>query len=122
MKKFLILALMLLVGISLLTPAFADEARYISKKSKAITASEVTSTAGVVLFKVTGYAGSANSVYGLYNCSTLLSVAAATCKIEGGEASQYDSIPTLDFGEEGIHFDNGLCTVVSGAYLTIEYI
>ncbi|KKL14167.1 hypothetical protein LCGC14_2518450, partial [marine sediment metagenome] len=36
---------------------------------------------------------------------------------EGGEATQYDSFPTIDFGDEGIAFNDGLiimttlCTV-----------
>ena len=124
MKKIFIFVLLVLVGISMLNlPANlkADEARTIAKKSKAIIANEVTSTQGITLYKVTGYANAANSVFGLYNASTLGTATAAVCKVEGGEATQYDSLLTLDFCDEGIEFPDGLTTVVNGAYVTIVY-
>jgi len=121
MKKTFILILAMLMGFGLFSFSQADEARTIARKSKVITANEVTSTQGVTLYKVTGYANAASAVYGLYNTSTLGDATASTCKIEGGEATQYDSIPTLDFGDEGVAFSAGLTVVTSGAYVTIEY-
>ena len=122
MKKTFILILVMLMGFGLFSFSQADEARTIARKSKVITANEVTSTQGVTLYKVTGYANAASAVYGLYNASTLGTATASTCKVEGGEATQYDSIPTLDFGDEGITFSSGLVVVTDGAYVTIEYI
>ena len=122
MKKTFILILVMLMGFGLFSFSQADETRTIARKSKVITANEVTSTQGVTLYKVTGYANAANAVYGLYNTSTLGAATASTCKVEGGEATQYDSLPILDFGDEGITFSSGLVVVTNGAYVTIEYI
>lgn len=123
MKKLFILCLLALVGISMVLPQLrADEARTIARKSKVITGNEVTSTQGIVLYKVTGYANTASAVYGLYNASSLAATTVLSCKVEGGEATQYDSLPTLDFGSEGLNFDSGLTVVTSGAYVVIEYL
>src|SRR3990167_9297348 len=119
MKKTFILILVMLMGFGLFSFSQADETRTIARKSKVIIANEVTSTQGITLYKVTGYANAANSVFGLYNASTLGTATAAVCKVEGGEATQYDSLLTLDFGDEGIEFPDGLTTVVNGAYVTI---
>ena len=119
MKK-LIIALILL-GFCVANVSFADSSRTIQRKSKVIIASEVTSTQGVVIYKVTGYANAANAIFGLYNTTTLGAAAASNCKVEGGEATQYDSLSTLDFGDEGLVFDTGLVAVISGAYVVIEY-
>ena len=49
MKKTLILILAMLMGFGLFSFSQADEARTIARKSKVITANEVTSTQGVTL-------------------------------------------------------------------------
>lgn len=121
MKKLFILALMVMVGFSFVLNVQADSNRTISHKTKVITASEVTSTQGITLYKVTGYANAASAVYGLYNASSLGTTTTATCKVEGAEATQYDGLPYLDFGKDGISFENGLTVVTNGAYVTIEY-
>ena len=122
MKKILLFVLMVLVGISFVTASFADEARTITKKSKGVTATGSISAQGAVLYKVTGYASANSAVYGLYNATTYAASTSTAVKVEGGEATQYDSLPTLDFGDEGLVFDTGIYAVISNAYVIVEYI
>ncbi len=120
MKKFVLGVLVILLFSAGLS--WADSTRTIARKSKVVVASEVTSAQGVVVYKVTGYANAASAVYGLYNTSSLGTASEAKCKVEGGEATQYDQLPTLDFGKDGITFDSGLTVVTNGAYVAIEYL
>lgn len=122
MKKIFVLSLMVLVGISFLFNAFADEARTITRKSVVVTANTVVSAQGCTVFKVTGYANAASALYSLVNRTVLTGTAAASdYKVEGGEATQYDSLTTLDFGDEGLVFNSGLVVFTTGAYVVIEY-
>lgn len=121
MKKSLRIFLMVLVGISFLTASFADEARTITQKTTVVTSNSVVSASGVTVYKVTGYANAANALYALVDARTLGAASASAYKVEGGEASQYDSLPTLDFGDEGIRFNTGLTVFTVGAYVNIEY-
>ena len=123
MKKILIFALMVLVGISLISLGFAEEARTITHKTKVCIVNTLVAAHGVTVYSVNGYAGGGNNaVYALVNQATLTATPASSAyKVEGGEATQYDSIPTVDFGDDGIRFDTGLAVFTSNAYLVIEY-
>ena len=122
MKKIFIFALMVLVGISLCSLSFADEARTTPMKSGcAKGANTVIVTHNGTLYKVTGYASSANAVYAVYNYNALSGASSTNVLCEGGEASQYDSFDTIDFGEEGLDFDTGLTILTTTAYVVVLY-
>lgn len=122
MKKFIILALMVLVGISLLSLSFADEARTIPMKfGCAKGANTIIVAHGGTLYKVTGFASSANATYGLFNTATINGAESTNVVAEGGEATQYDSIPTIDFGDEGIEFNTGLTAITTTTYVAVMY-
>ncbi len=124
MKKIFILVLMVLVGISLIfVNVKADEARTIPYKSVTVAAAHtVVFTHGVVVYKITGYASSGNATFGLYNTTTTAGAVSATCMVEGGQATQYNSLnPMIDFGEEGLNFDTGLVAITTTMNLAIVY-
>ena len=121
MKRLVILLMVLGLVLAGILNSQADTTRTIALKAKVVTSDEVTASYGVVVYRVTGYANAANAIYGLYDTNALGSASTTTVRIEGGEATQYDALPTLDFGDEGLPFDTGLTTVVSGAYVTIVY-
>jgi len=123
MKKFII-ALMVLgficrIGFGI---SQAESTRTIAKKGKAISSSEQTAAHGITLYKVTGYATTDAAKYTLYDASTYSLVADSTAKLAGGEASAYDSLPTIDFGEEGMRFNSGLYSSISNCTIAIEYL
>jgi len=122
MKKIFILALMVLVGISLLFSNLrADEARTITHKFKTFT----TNTDGgqsATIFRITGVTTAANGVFGIYNVTTAAAATVTTCAIEGGEGTAGDALPHYDFGSEGLSLDTGMSVVVSNCYVTVEYI
>jgi hypothetical protein len=120
MKKLLI-ALMVLALMAGFVYAEAD--RTITHKMKVVAAANtVVSAQGTVLYRVTGYASSSNAVYGIYDAATLGTCTATTVKVEGGEATQYDSLTTIDFGKEGIPLDTGLSIVTTTATVVVEYL
>ena len=122
MKKIFSVFLMVLVALSLgLSNLKADETRTINHVTKVVTSNTVVETHGVTVYKVSGYANAANAIYALCNQASLATPDSTAYKVEGGEASQYDSIPTLDFGDEGIRFSTGLTVFTVGSYLVIEY-
>lgn len=112
---------MILVGVGLCSTCFADEARTINHKTIVVTANTVVSAHGVTVYKVSGYANAANALYSLCDQATLATPASTAYKCEGGEATQYDSIPTLDFGSDGVRFSTGLTVFTVGSYVVIEY-
>ncbi len=124
MKK-LILAVMVLGLLALAispAPAGADSTRTIAHKFKAITANEVVSAQGAVLFKISGVATGSPGVYGIYNSSTLGGTTEAVCAVEGGEATSGDPVPNVDFGPEGLVLNAGLTVVVSNCTVVIEWL
>ena len=122
-KKIFILVLMVLVGISLIFVNLrAEEARTIPYKTGvAKGARTVIVTHGGTLYRVTGYASSANAIYGIYDASAITSCGTIDPLVEGGEATQYDSLATLDFGSEGIPFNTGLTIMTTTAYVNVIY-
>lgn len=123
MKKIFILVLMVLVGISLFSFNLrADEARTIAKKSAyANAANTVVVAHGGTLYLITGFAGSASSNYSIHDSATVVAASDTNVLCEGGEATQYDSLTTIDFGEEGIPFANGLVVITSTAKVAVLY-
>ncbi len=136
MKKLLVLFLVVLFGVSMIPfNATADNRRTIPRKYKAaIAANTVISSKGGTLYSISGLASSASCVYSVHDASgiTCDGAAAPTCTSlnsgtttnvigEGGEASQYDSVPTLDFGPEGVSFNNGLVIYTSLCHIAVSY-
>jgi len=122
MRKLIVL--LVLVGIlALSVNAFAEEARTITRKSVVVTDDTVVSTQGVTVYSITGYANASNSVFGLYNSSTLVGALNATVKAEAAEATQYDSWVPITY-EKGLEFPDGLTVVTmatNSAFVVIEY-
>ena len=127
MKKIFILVLMVLVGISLVfVNVKAEEARTIPMKSGvAISANTVILAHGGTLYKITGRATSSNASYVVYNAATVATATAAYSQVnilaEGGEATQYDSFDTLDFGSEGLEFSTGLTVITTTCDVAVLY-
>ena len=123
MKKIFILVLMVLVGISLLfSNLMAEEARTIPYKSGyANAANTVISAHGGMLYQITGFAGSANSNYSIHDSATVAAASDTNVLCEGGEATQYDSLTPINFGDEGIPFANGLVVITSTAKVAVLY-
>ncbi len=123
MKKIFILVLMVLVGIGLLfSNVRAEEARTIPMKSGyANAANTVILAHGGTLYIITGFAGSASSNYSIHDSATAAAASDTNVLCEGGEATQYDSLTTIDFGDEGIPFVNGLVVITSTAKVAVLY-
>lgn len=120
MKK-LLAALMVLVVMAGF--AFAEADRTIPHKAKVVTSNTVICASGTVVYRIWGVAtGGANATFGVYDAATLGTATATTIRAEGGEASQYDMIPTIDFGPEGVPFDTGLTVITNNMYVTVEYL
>ena len=127
MRKFialvLILALCGLVGVTLATKATAEESNTRVRPVhllNTLTTSGTFVAHGARLYSLSGYAGAANSYFGLYDCDELGDTATTNIRFEGGEASQYDGI-AHNFGTNGAQFANGITLVTVGMYVTIEY-
>ncbi len=100
--KNALLALMVLAGLSFASLAQADSARTIPFKSRAVVSDPVlVSSAGVVVYRVDGFADTSNCTYSLHNTGTFMNGTVANTRgAEGGEATQYDSFPSIDFGRK----------------------
>ena len=128
MKKLFVLFFVVLVGISLVSLSRADEARTIPKLHGAARgANTVIVSHGGTLYSVMGYASSANAVYSVHDASskgiagTTTQGTVANVLAEGGEASQYDSFPNIDFGSEGLPFTYGLIIMTTTADVVVTY-
>lgn len=140
MKK-LILALMVMLGVGIATPSFADlqggggftgnsgdSNRMIPLKTKNVLhANTVVSGNGVDLFMITGVANSSNTVWAAYNVATIAAATGlaansqANIYVEGGEATQYDALGPYNFGPDGLRFDTGLVIITTTADLSVIY-
>lgn len=112
---------MLLVGISLVTASFADEARDIPHKFIAYTTSTAVAQSKVI-YRITGVATGSNAVFGIYNATTLGAATASTVAVEGGEATSGDALPNMTFGEDGLVLNSGSTVIVSNCTVVLEYI
>ncbi len=128
MKKLIILFFVALIGISLISMnAKADNRRTSPRKhGVALGAVTVIVANGGTLFTVSGFASSSSCRFSLHDANSIHptgTVASATNTIsEGGEATQYDSFPFLDFGKEGLPFNNGLVVNTTTCDVAISYI
>ncbi len=126
MKKIFILALMVMVGISLaFVNVKADEARTITRKTVVATAGNTVAVGhSATIYRIGGYASSANAVFGVVDNNTIVGnfLSSTNVKVEGGEATQYDSITPMDFGPDGLEFYTGVTVFASGCSVVIEYI
>lgn len=123
MKKLFILVLMVLVGVSSFSLNLrAAETRTIPYKSKAVVAATtLVKGSGGSLHMVTGYAYAANATYAIHDHNATGGLTTANTLVEGGEATQYDSIPTLDFGDDGLPFNTGIVVSTITAYVVVLY-
>ena len=124
MRKLFILTLMVLVGVSVSSLSFADSARTIVLKSKGVAAAPtIISSSGADLFFITGFASSSNCTYSVHNAADLLGGSSSTSNVqaEGGEATQYDSIPNVDFGSEGLRFNTGIVVHTTTCTMSLLY-
>ena len=125
MKKLFILALIVLVGIGLfLSDSTADSTRTIPFKTGFANSenTHITANAGR-LYMISGIAASATAIWAVYDEDAITDTIGTDAKIlvEGGEATQYDSFPLYDFGDEGIPFSSGLVVITSTADVTLLY-
>jgi hypothetical protein len=119
MKK--ILALLIVAGLLIgSTMAFAATDRDRAHKFRAFS-SNTEGLQSMVLYRITGYASAASAVFGIYNEADLEDCAVTNLAVEGGEATQYDSITMYDFGPEGLDIPSAVSIIVSGAVICLEY-
>jgi len=123
MRKFFILALLVLVGISFLVSPHlkAEEARTQTHKFRAFTANTSVGQSATI-FRITGVATGTGSVFGIYNAVTYQGCIVTVCAVEGGEATSGDALPMYDFGPDGISLNTGMSVLVSGCTVVVEYI
>lgn len=129
MKKLFILFFIALIGISLSSiNVKADNRRTIPMKHGVARGSNTTIVAnGGTLYMVSGYASSSSCRYSIHDASSLIGLTSTTRALdsntmaEGGEGTQYDGFPLLDFGSEGITFNNGLSIVTSTCDVAVAY-
>lgn len=128
MKKYIILSLMVLIGFGVAMNSFADENRTIPyKHGVAKDADTVITANGGTLYLVTGDAEDANCGYSIHDASGRYGVGTtdvatiANTIVEGGEATDEDSLTTIDFGPEGIQFDNGLVVMTTTCNVSVLY-
>jgi hypothetical protein len=119
MKK--ILALLIVLGLLVgSTVAFAATDRDTPRKFRAFDAN-TEGLQSCVIYRITGYASAAAAVFGIYNEADLEDCDTTNLAVEGGEATQYDSITMYDFGPEGLDIPSAMSVVVSGAVIVLEY-
>ena len=129
MKKLIVLFFMAMVGFSLISlNVNADSTRTKKKKSRvAVDENKVITSHSGTLYRISGFAADANATYSVHDASSVGIDGASTQGTkenvlgEGGEATQYDSFPTFDFGEEGIPFVDGLIIMTSTATVHVVY-
>ena len=122
MKKFIVFLMVLGLVVLAIGYSSADSTRTISHKFKAITADAVVSTQGAVLYRVSGVASASPGVYGIYNCSTLITAAVTVCATEGGTATSGNPIELVDFGPEGLVLNAGMTVVLNGCTVCLEWL
>ncbi len=129
MKKLFILFLVVLFGFSMIPfNATADSTRTIKRLSgAAVSENTVIKSNGGTLYHISGFADTAACVYSVHDASSI-NVSGATTEgtksnviSEGGEATQYDSVPSLNFGEDGIRFNNGLIVMTANCTIALSY-
>ena len=122
MKKLFLISLM---GVALLVSyhyANADSTRQIAFSSgAAVGVPTVIVGHGATLYHLTGFASSSNATYSVHDVASVSGGSTANVKAEGGEATQYDSIQTLDFGPDGLDFSTGIMVYTTTATISVLY-
>lgn len=123
MRKYTFLSLIVLAGLSISLNA---SARDIPMKHGVAKGAKTTILAnGGTLYRVSGYASTGNCTFSIHDSDGFTASDTAPANnntmAEGGEASQYDSFPSLDFGEDGIPFETGLSIVTSACDVSVAY-
>lgn len=129
MRKLFVLSVMVLTGIGLfLSNVWADEARTIPyNHGVAKDANTVIVAHGGTLHLVTGFAEDSNCAYSVHDASSVgINTATgqgtiANTLTEGGEATDNDSFDTINFGEEGLPFVNGLIVMTTTCNVAVLY-
>lgn len=129
MKKLFILFFVALVGIGLVSMnAKADSRRTIYMKHGVARGALTTIVANSgTLHMVSGLASTGNCRYSIHDASSLIGSTSTTRALdsntmaEGGEATQWDGFPLLDFGDEGIPFKNGLSIYTTLCDVAVAY-
>jgi len=120
----ILLSVVIGIGIALsgLVPAQATPARTIDMKyGAAVGAITQIATGSGVLYKISGFASSANATYAIHDTNDVSGGTTTNVMAEGGEATQYDSFPTLDFGDDGLNFTSGLLVYTTTATVSVQY-
>lgn len=128
-KKISLILLSIVIGVSLafagslaISPVSASSARTIDMKyGVALGANTVITTGSGILYRISGYASSATAVWAIHNTATIAGKKSTNIMAEGGEATQYDSFPPLDFGSEGLPFTAGLMIYTTTATVAVQY-
>ena len=104
-------------------PSYASSARAIDMKYGAAVEAVTQIRVGTgILHYVSGFAsGGANATYAIHDAASVAGASTTTGMAEGGEASQYDSIPTLDFGDDGLPFTKGLLIWTTTCSIAVQY-
>lgn len=133
MKKYIILALMVLTGIGL---SFQGNAKaQDSSSNRTITykhgvakdANTLITSQGGTLHMITGYAEDSNCEYSIHDASavqgggTTNQGTKANTLAEGGEATDQDNITNIDFGPEGMPFVYGLVVMTTTCNINVTY-
>lgn len=129
MKKLFILFFAALVGIGLVSMnADSREARTIPFKHGVAAGANTLITANSgTLHMVSGFASTGNCTYSIHDASSVgitgdtTQGRKANTLAEGGEATQYDGFPLLNFGEEGIPFQSGLIIMTTLCDVAVTY-
>lgn len=129
MRKLFYFILMVMVGIGLsLSNSKAEEARTIPfLHGVAKDTNTVIVAHGGTLHLVTGYAEDANCEYSIHDASDKFGTGStnqgtiANTLVEGGEATDQDSITTIDFGDDGMPFTYGLVVMTTTCNIAVAY-
>lgn len=132
MKKLIVALMVLGLVFAFVSSPQASSTRTIPIKGKTLTSdlddTQLFSSQGVTVYKITGYATAANATFALFNSSSIQDCNDGTtsASIEGGEADSGDAIIMYDFGdpnkaESGLNFDNGLVVMATGCNISILY-
>ena|SRR3990167_3161055 len=119
----LLLALMVIVGVGVATLSFADDRTIVMKSKGVRNVPTLISASGATVYSISGYAAESNCTYSVHDVASIAGnqMTASNVKAEGGEATQYDSFPNLNFGTEGLPFDTGVAVFTETCDLTVQY-
>src|SRR3989304_5901680 len=107
MKKILIALIVLgLIAVGV-TISNADSTRTINHNFRAITSNitpptELTLLNGATIYRITGVATGANSVFGIYDSATRVGAGDSNCPPDAGKVGHVHQVLGYYFGEDGL--------------------